>query len=583
MTARFASNVAILATSTVLACCSLAMRPVVGAWIGLGDGALVLLATAWGFATRGRGTTQRLLDGAVVLLGAPRGDRRGDRRAGPADPRRRLIGAMRFKGPWAESYAGALLLVICALVPYLAVSEALTPLTPVIGRSVGLSEQSLQLTTGMANAAYAFGTVAAVQLAVHLPQRRLLVLYAALLLLGSVLAASAWTPGLFVAGRVMQGLCTSLLLIAAVPPLVVGWPARKTRWSATTMNMCIFGAVALGPVIGGIQAGAKDWRPLMWVAAAVSALALPLALLTYEDKPAANRSAPWDLVAQILAGAGCAAAFFGASELATHRFTSLVCLLPLLAGLGLLAALVLHQYHARHPLMPLRMLATTLPVAGILVAMCAGAASVALIQLVQGALKTRFSPAHVGALFWPEFGAALVATFVFATLFRRRWLPLLPLAGLVLIAVAAVLLRHVASASEATIALAAGLLGLGVGSSVAPALFLAGFSQRSTQVQRVFAIVELFRGVAAFLAAPIVLHLAKTVSPDKAAGTETGVWVCFAIVCAGVLVAVYLPLLARLRLHAPRIETWLEGEEPALDSPPLAHGVRGEGLLPVPR
>ena len=34
---------------------------------------------------------------------------------------------------------------------------------------------------------------------------------------------------MFIAGRVIQGLCTSLLLIAAVPPLAIGYPASKLR------------------------------------------------------------------------------------------------------------------------------------------------------------------------------------------------------------------------------------------------------------------------------------------------------------------------------------------------------------------
>jgi hypothetical protein len=318
----------------------------------------------------------------------------------------------------------------------------------------------------------------------------------------------------------------------------------------------------------------------MWVVAGISALALPLALLTFEDKPPADRSAPWDIVAQLLAGVGCAAAFFGASELTTHRMMSVIVFLPLLAGAAMIVGLVLHQYHVRRPLMPVRILSTTIPVAGISVAMFAGAASVAMIELVQTGLKTRFSPSHAGALFWPEFGAALLATFAFATLFRRRALPLLPVAGLVLIAVAAVLLRDVASASELQIAVAAGLLGAGVGSSVGPALFVTGFTQENRLLQRVFSLVELLRGVAAFLAAPIVLHLAKTTGATPAAGLSNGMWLCFGIVCAGTLVAVYLPVLGRFRLHAPRIEEWLEGEGPALDSPPLGAGVRGEGLVP---
>ena len=35
-----------------------------------------------------------------------------------------------------------------------------------------------------------------------------------------------------------------LLLIAAVPPLAIGYPANKLRDTAVIMNMCIFGAVA---------------------------------------------------------------------------------------------------------------------------------------------------------------------------------------------------------------------------------------------------------------------------------------------------------------------------------------------------
>ena len=75
---------------------------------------------------------------------------------------------------------------------------------------------------------------------------------------------------MFIAGHVLQGLCTSLLLIAAVPPLALGFGAAKLRSTAVIMNMCIFGAVALGPTIGGLQASADAWRPLFWVVAGIS-------------------------------------------------------------------------------------------------------------------------------------------------------------------------------------------------------------------------------------------------------------------------------------------------------------------------
>jgi MFS family permease len=486
---------------------------------------------------------------------------------------------MRVKGPLANSYLAAVALVVFALTPYLALSTALLPLTPILAKSVGLSQQSLELTSGMANAAYAFGTVAAVQLAVHLPGRRMLILYATLFVIGSVLAASAWTPGLFIAGRITQGLCTSLMLIAAVPPLVTGWPASRMPWTAGTMNMCIFGAVALGPVVGGVQAGSGAWHTLFWFVAAASVLALLFAVLTFEDQPPQDDSAPWDWVAQMLAGGGCAAAFFGASELATHAMLSLIVFLPLVGGAAMIVGLLLFEYFVENPLMPIRSLISTLPLTGVLIAMCAGAASVALVQLSQTALQTKATPTHAGMLFWPEFAAAAATAVFFGLILRTRLILLLALGGLVMLSGGAAVLTGVASGPNSLVAVGSGLVGLGVGASVSPALFVAGFSLPSAAVQRVFAVVELLRGVAAFMFAPILRHFTKTVAQSPAAGIRDGVWVCFAIAAAGVLLAGSLLVLGRVRLRAPQLERWLEGDGPAFDSPALAAGIRGEPPL----
>ena len=54
-----------------------------------------------------------------------------------------------------------------------------------------MSAQEISLASGMANAGYAAGTVLAVQVAQHLPQRRMLLVYGPLLVIGSVLAAAA--------------------------------------------------------------------------------------------------------------------------------------------------------------------------------------------------------------------------------------------------------------------------------------------------------------------------------------------------------------------------------------------------------
>lgn len=426
-----------------------------------------------------------------------------------------------FRGPLADSYWAAVMLVVCALVPYLALSSALTPLQPVLEKRLPLGPQAFEITTGMANAAYAFGTVLAVQFAVHLRGRRMLLLYVCLFILGSLLSALAFTPGLFIAGHVLQGLTTSLMLIAAVPPLVVGWPTRRMPITGAVMNLCVFGAVAVGPVVGGVQAGTGHWRALFWIVAGIGGLALLFALLAYE-------------------------------------------------------------YGARRPLMPIRRLATTFPVASITVVMCTGAASVALIMLVEAALQTRFSPTHTAMLFWPQFGAALAAAVLFGALFRTRLIPVLILVGTLALAGGAAELTGVAHGPAALVLIGSELVGLGVGWCVSPALFITGFSVPAAQIQRVFALVELLRGVAAFIAGPLLLHLAMTVGSSPAAGTTTAIWVCFGITAGGGVVALYLYALGRQPLRAPDLDRWQTGEAPAWRSPPLAAAIRDGATEPAP-
>src|SRR6516165_12320576 len=104
------------------------------------------------------------------------------------------------QGRLAGRYPAAAAMVVFALIPYLALSAALQPLAPIITRDLHMSLQTLSLGSGLANAAYAVGTVLAVALAQHLPQRRLLVLYAAVLVVGSVMTATAQSPAMFITG-----------------------------------------------------------------------------------------------------------------------------------------------------------------------------------------------------------------------------------------------------------------------------------------------------------------------------------------------------------------------------------------------
>src|ERR1700759_4090850 len=102
-------------------------------------------------------------------------------------------------------------MVLVALIPFLALSAALDPLTPIIASDLHMSAQTMSLSSGLGNAAYALGTVLAVQFAQHLPQRRRLLIYAVVLVVGSTLAAGAANAGMYFVGHILQGLATSML------------------------------------------------------------------------------------------------------------------------------------------------------------------------------------------------------------------------------------------------------------------------------------------------------------------------------------------------------------------------------------
>src|SRR6185437_7965190 len=167
----------------------------------------------------------------------------------------------------------------------------------------------------------------------------------------------------------------------------------------------------------------------------ISAAALVLALLTFEDTPPADVTAPRSPLPIALAAAGSAAAFFGASQLLTHKFLELRTAGMLIGGLALIVVLIVNQYRAKRPLLTIRtMLTSTIPVAGIVLALFAAAASVSATALTASLLAERYSPLQLGLLYLPELAGAIITALLLGLLLDRRTLQYLPLSGMVFLA-----------------------------------------------------------------------------------------------------------------------------------------------------
>ncbi len=263
--------------------------------------------------------------------------------------------------------------------------------------------------------------------------------------------------------------------------------------------------------------------------------------------------------------------------------TDPVAIVPMLGGLALIVLLIVYQFRSRRPLLTVRtMLTSAIPVAGVGVALFAAAASVAATALTAQVFMETYSPVQVGLLYLPELGGAIVMAFVFGSVISKRSMHYLPLVGMGLLAAGIVLFRLAIPANQPLALLASALTGLALGATVAPALFVAGFSLQSNSLQRVFAIIELLRAVAAFMVAPIFAHFAARAAGGLVAGAGDALWIGFGLAVGGAVFGVAVYALSGARPQTPDLDQFLDGESPAWYSPPLLARLRPGLPAPIP-
>jgi len=474
----------------------------------------------------------------------------------------------------AGRYGPTATVALLALCPNIALTTALPLAQQRVVTALHTSTFGTQLAAGLSNGGYALGAVLAAYLVLRFKQRLLFLATETVFVAGSVAAATATSPAQYVVGRLLQGATTGLMLVIALPPLVTRFGSRVLPRTAALVNIGLFGAVTIGPLLGGVAGeSASGWRWLLAVVALAGAAGVVLAALTLEQRPPFDESQPPDWSAFALAAAATFLPFLAVSELSSGGAASPLFGAPLGVGLAALVVLIVRQYRRSNALMPVQALSTSLPVLGIVAAMVGGAAVVALTTLTTAGLLDgqKDSTLVTGALLTPQVLGVAVAAFAFARLFPTRWLPLQVLVGILLTGIAGALL--LAPEDHALVLAAAALLGLGAGSTVSPGLFVAAFGVESDKLGRAFALVELLRAEAAYLVGPVVLYAAEQ-SADPAQGLVRSTWIVIGLVIAGTGLLLLLARLSRVRLRTPDLDGWLEGRGQALPSPPTGAVVR---------
>ena len=234
---------------------------------------------------------------------------------------------------------------------------------------------------------------------------------------GSALCGLASSASELIAFRVFQGIGGGMIMPVGQMILAdTAGPARMGRVMSITGVPTMIAPI-LGPTIGGLILQSISWRWIFYVNVPIGAIALFLALRILPVAAASRERPPrLDLGGLLLMATGMPALTYGLSEIGiTGGFSSPRVIVPLLAGLVLLAVFVWHALRVPKPLLDLRLFRrNTYASAAVVMFFLGGALFGALILLPLYFQQLRHvSVIDTGLLLAPQgIGMAVVMPFV---------------------------------------------------------------------------------------------------------------------------------------------------------------------------
>ncbi|MFH8571247.1 MFS transporter [Streptomyces sp. NPDC017993] len=253
--------------------------------------------------------------------------------------------------------AKLILLLLCAAQFIIALDfSILNVALPVLGKDLGMGQADLQ----WAVTAFAlpsggflllFGRIADL-----FGRRKLFLIGLALFTAASVLAALAWSPASFLAGRALQGLGAAVIVPTGMSLLTTTFAEGPQRERALGISGTVLSmGFTIGMVLGGVMTEALGWRSTMGLLSltGVAVLATAPVLLSESRHPERPRI---DVPGAVTVTGGLLALIYALSTAVEEGFGRPDVIVTLLAGVALLVAFVVVESRAAQPLVSLPML-----------------------------------------------------------------------------------------------------------------------------------------------------------------------------------------------------------------------------------
>lgn len=202
---------------------------------------------------------------------------------------------------------------------------------------------------------------------------------------GSVLSAAAPVFALVLAGRIIQGVGTGIVLPTMYAAIMRVFPPAKIGAANGVAGLVIMFAPVIGPTLAGLIIGACSWRAIFVLFAIVAAVAIACTAATFVT-PIETTHSKVDVLSVVASviGFGCLVA--GVSLVADMDFNVLVVAL-LVIGVVVVAYYAYRQLHIDDPVLDLRALGIASFRTPALMVTCSFACTLAIMYLAPQELQ----------------------------------------------------------------------------------------------------------------------------------------------------------------------------------------------------
>jgi EmrB/QacA subfamily drug resistance transporter len=169
----------------------------------------------------------------------------------------------------------------------------------------------------------------------------------------SVVCALAPSIEVLVAGRALQGVFGALLTPSALAVIVATFPPDER--GAAIGSWTAWGGIAMviGPLLGGWLIDVASWRWIFAINVPFVVATVLIVRVAVAKRPREEGRVPLDVIGAALCALGLAGPVFALIRQPRVGWSSPEVLVPLLTGVALLVAFVVHEARTPHPMLPL--------------------------------------------------------------------------------------------------------------------------------------------------------------------------------------------------------------------------------------